>query len=310
MRKSFVIYIDSLAILDELSDEQAGKLFKAIKNYHCGGDEPDNFVIKIAFAPFKSQFARDEQKYQSVIERNRVNGQKGGRPVKQYDTNNPDEPKKPSGLFENPKNPDEPKKADSDNDSVSDNDSDSDSEKEKENISEKNETRFSDEKPQNNISIITSENPAESKQQKKQSAAELYQADCKELVVMINDLFKKSQASGRPVTKKYHNLANEFYEYWSAKKGNRAFYAKKETFVINLRFKKFCKNAGLTWPPPLYEPPKMIEPKVMVDVEPLLNRKHTMDAAMLAEYDRDMAIMEAGAEAGLLYYEKKDESDD
>ena len=84
MKKSFVIHIDSLAVLDELTDEQAGMLFRAIKNYHAGGDEPENLIIRLAFAPFKNQFTRDEEKYQSVIERNRNNGQKGGRPVEKH----------------------------------------------------------------------------------------------------------------------------------------------------------------------------------------------------------------------------------
>ena len=33
MRKSFILHSDSLLILDELSNEQAGILFKAIKDY-------------------------------------------------------------------------------------------------------------------------------------------------------------------------------------------------------------------------------------------------------------------------------------
>jgi len=38
MKASFVLYIDSLFILDELNDEQAGQLFKAIKAYHSNED--------------------------------------------------------------------------------------------------------------------------------------------------------------------------------------------------------------------------------------------------------------------------------
>ncbi len=33
-RKSFIVYLDLLDSLDELSDAQAGKLFKTIKAYH------------------------------------------------------------------------------------------------------------------------------------------------------------------------------------------------------------------------------------------------------------------------------------
>jgi len=36
MKKSFILHHDTLNVLDELTDEQAGKLFKAIFNYHIG----------------------------------------------------------------------------------------------------------------------------------------------------------------------------------------------------------------------------------------------------------------------------------
>lgn len=121
MRKSFILHTDSLNILDILTDEQAGKLFKAIKNYQNGVKQDLDFGINIAFMQFENQFKRDEEKYESVVERNKINGSKGGRPK------NPTEPKETqnnqvglSGLINNPK------KADSDSDS----DSESDSKKE------------------------------------------------------------------------------------------------------------------------------------------------------------------------------------
>ena len=116
-RKSFLIYIDSLPVLDDLTDEQAGKLFKAISSYHKGEDLELDSLTKIAFSPFKSQFIRDDEKYQKIVERNKNNGLKGGRPKTE------DNPEKPSGLNGNPINP---KKADSDSDSDSVSDSDSD----------------------------------------------------------------------------------------------------------------------------------------------------------------------------------------
>ncbi|WMM36539.1 hypothetical protein [Pseudoalteromonas phage PS_L5] len=112
-RKSFLIYIDSLPVLDDLTDEQAGKLFKAISSYHKGEDLELDSLTKIAFSPFKSQFIRDDEKYQKIVERNKNNGLRGGRPKTE------DNPEKPSGLNGNPTNP---KKADSDSDSDSDSD--------------------------------------------------------------------------------------------------------------------------------------------------------------------------------------------
>lgn len=119
-RKSFVLHKDSLQVLDDLSDEQAGKLFKAIKAIQLGEDFELDALTKIALSPFKAQFARDNEKYERIVERNKNNGLKGGRPKTE---DNPEEPKKPSGLITNPENP---QKADSVSKSVSVSDSDKD----------------------------------------------------------------------------------------------------------------------------------------------------------------------------------------
>lgn len=109
MRKSFIIHQDSLEILDKLSDEQAGKLFKAIKFYQETKQNPNlDFTLDLVFTPFLNQFLRDEQKWKNVVERNRINGSKGGRP------------RNPVGYLGTQENPEEPKKADSDTKSDSD----------------------------------------------------------------------------------------------------------------------------------------------------------------------------------------------
>jgi len=104
-----LIYIDQLDILDELTNEQIGELFLAIKNYAKGEKVELSQILKIAFIPIKNQMDRDFEKYENICKRNAENGLKGGRPK------NPKEPKKPTGLFGNPK---KPKKAqyDTDND--------------------------------------------------------------------------------------------------------------------------------------------------------------------------------------------------
>lgn len=73
-KKSFILHLDSLSILDELDNEQSGKLFKAIRNYQliitngCDNEfEVDDLITKIAFAPFKAQFNRDVEKYKKTI---------------------------------------------------------------------------------------------------------------------------------------------------------------------------------------------------------------------------------------------------
>ena len=122
MRKTFEIHLNALGVVEDLSDEQAGKLFKAIKAHHFNEEITLDPITKVALHPFKMQFERDMEKYLGVVERNKINGSKGGRPKKQS------KPKKPSGLSGNPK---KPRKAD--NDSVNDNDNDSDNVNGKEN---------------------------------------------------------------------------------------------------------------------------------------------------------------------------------
>jgi hypothetical protein len=116
MKKSFILYVDTLGILNELTDEQAGQLFRKIYEYHIKEKPKEtektqsvNSVIELIFFPFKAQFDRDLQTYMSVCDRNRNNGLKGGRP--KIKTQN------------NPKN--------LDSDSDSDNDTDNDNEKDK-----------------------------------------------------------------------------------------------------------------------------------------------------------------------------------
>ena len=117
-KKSFLLYLDTLEILHKLTDEQAGKLLKSFLAYHSGQDFNLDPMLDLVFFSFQAQFERDGVKYNTIVERNRNNGSKGGRPK------NPVKAKEPSGLSGNPS---KPKKADSDKDSGSDKDSDSES---------------------------------------------------------------------------------------------------------------------------------------------------------------------------------------
>lgn len=109
MKKSFILHVDSLSVLDELSNEQAGILFKAIKDYQNGLIPELDFGLRMAFLPFENQFKRDAESYDKTCLRNQKNGSKGGRPKK------PTETQKTQVVIS------KPKKADSDNDSDSDN---------------------------------------------------------------------------------------------------------------------------------------------------------------------------------------------
>ncbi|MEY3429421.1 MAG: hypothetical protein RI930_248 [Pseudomonadota bacterium] len=107
IKKSFIIHTDSLSVLKKLKDEQAGKLFKAIALFQEDGLLPEDDFISIVFEPFLNQFSRDLKKYQNIVDRNKLNGSKGGRP------------KNPVGYLETQSNPEEPRKADSGNANVS-----------------------------------------------------------------------------------------------------------------------------------------------------------------------------------------------
>ena len=98
--KSFIIHTDSLEILESLNNEQAGKLFKAIKKYQEDQTiiEEDQ-LIKIALIPFVSQFKRDKEKYDNMCKRNKENGKNGGRPKTEETQNNP------VGYLETQENP-------------------------------------------------------------------------------------------------------------------------------------------------------------------------------------------------------------
>ena len=113
MRSSFKLYFDSLDVLDELTDEQAGKLFKAIREYERNDVETLDGLMKAVFTPFKNNSDRAKKAYNDACERNKANGLKGGRPKAEETENNP------LGFSEteaNPQKGDKDKKKDKDKD--------------------------------------------------------------------------------------------------------------------------------------------------------------------------------------------------
>ena len=110
-KKSFLAYCDWIETFEALPDEKAGQFVKHIFRYVKKLDtETDEILINSDFANIKQALKRDLRKYESICERNKINGAKGGRPKIE-------EPKKPSGLSGNPE---EPKKPDTDNDTDND----------------------------------------------------------------------------------------------------------------------------------------------------------------------------------------------
>ncbi len=104
-KKSFIAYADWIDIFEELEDDEAGRLVKHLWRYvNDLNPSTNDRMVKVSFTTIRNTLKRDLLKYQNIIDRNRENGKKGGRP------------KKPSGLIGNP---DKHKKADSVNDSDS-----------------------------------------------------------------------------------------------------------------------------------------------------------------------------------------------
>lgn len=109
-KKSFLLYTDQQGVFNQLPDEIAGKLIKHIFSF-VNDENPscDDLLLTIAFEPIKQALKRDLRKYDHYIDKQKVNGAKGGRPTK------PKETQITQPFIE------KPKKADSVSVSVSDN---------------------------------------------------------------------------------------------------------------------------------------------------------------------------------------------
>lgn len=104
-KKSFKLYTDQKIFVDQLPDELAGRMFKHLFQY-VTDENPieDDLLLKLAFAPIKRQLKHDLKKYSKIVERNRINGKKGGR--------NPNNPMGSFGLKKNPNKADKDKDKD------------------------------------------------------------------------------------------------------------------------------------------------------------------------------------------------------
>ncbi len=105
-KDSFVLYTDQKAVIDKLSNEQAGKLIKAIYTYIETEKLPKlDMTLDLVITPFITTIDRDKKKYEE-ISKIRANASKSKQKKQKITNNN--------------------KCNDSDNDSDSDSDNDSD----------------------------------------------------------------------------------------------------------------------------------------------------------------------------------------
>ncbi len=97
-KNSFVLYNEFIETFETLTDEDAGQLVKHLFRYvNDQNPETENPMVKLAFIPMKQQLKRDLKKYEKYIEKQSLNGAKGGRPAK------PKETQKTQPFIEKPK---------------------------------------------------------------------------------------------------------------------------------------------------------------------------------------------------------------
>lgn len=80
-KKSFIVYSDIEEVLDELKDEEVGRLFRAMVRYSTTGKVQDlGMPLKYVFIPIRQQMDRDLAKWNGVKEQRSRAGKKGGAP--------------------------------------------------------------------------------------------------------------------------------------------------------------------------------------------------------------------------------------
>lgn len=80
MRDSFIIYTSYKEKYAVLSDEQFGKLFRAILEYQASGEVPqiNDGMVSLAFGTIRYDIDRNNENYERVCEKRRLAGAKGG----------------------------------------------------------------------------------------------------------------------------------------------------------------------------------------------------------------------------------------
>ena len=106
-RPSFLIYKADYDAIKNLSDQNLGKLFRAIFEYHNDKELQLEPEVQMALNFLKKQLQLDHIKWEKKVAAQKANGEKGGRPKK---SDGPDSKEKPNQTHGFPKNPTKPKK--------------------------------------------------------------------------------------------------------------------------------------------------------------------------------------------------------
>lgn len=76
MKKSFLLYKDQEEIIDNLTDKQAGRLFKAVFDYARGDKPVLSQSMSVIFISIRQTIDRNKENYEKVCEINRKNAKK------------------------------------------------------------------------------------------------------------------------------------------------------------------------------------------------------------------------------------------
>ena len=121
MKDSIIFYLSHYEVVQELTNEQFGRLYRALFETAKGNDPKIDDDIKIPFGFIKNQMVLDMDKFNNKCLKNKENGKLGGRP-KQNATEENEKPKKPNGFSEKPKKANGFFENPNDNDNDNDND--------------------------------------------------------------------------------------------------------------------------------------------------------------------------------------------
>ena len=108
MKESMVIPRSLMTATNRLSLAEKGEVLDVIMRYGFDGEvyTGNSVIVAMIFDLMKPYIDENNNRYNAVVERNRVNGKKGGRPKKEE---NPEKPKEtqenPVGYFGNPEKP-------------------------------------------------------------------------------------------------------------------------------------------------------------------------------------------------------------
>lgn len=76
-KNGFILYADQRELVDSMSNEQAGELFKTIMSYVNDEDPTPRDDIKFAFMAFKARLKFDLKKWTSICQKRSEAGKKG-----------------------------------------------------------------------------------------------------------------------------------------------------------------------------------------------------------------------------------------